>query len=113
TDAQTQQHPVPALGRNPLGNIRKIALPNLKTPGEFGQSLLCRLNGGAIAIASKQPSSRRTRGQNGCRVSSPSERQIRVAAPDPWPERFQHFGQHDRSVGEFERHALVLVSLAL
>src|SRR6185312_6168954 len=58
TDAQIKEHSVTTSRRNPVRQFRKIPAPDLEAPGKPRQPALRRLNGVAIVIASKQPSSR-------------------------------------------------------
>ena len=76
----------------------EITAPQLEAAREHGQSFGGRLKGGAIAIASKQPSSRRARLQNGRRVSTPTDRAVGVMTVGLWMERRQHLRHHDRVV---------------
>ena len=102
THAQIQQHAVATRRRNPSGHFRKIAAPDFKPSGKFfRQPPFCRFNRGAIAIAPRQPSSRRTRGQNARRVSSPTERPVGVTAARLRLQRVQHLRRHHWFVNEF------------
>src|SRR6267142_2297486 len=66
-----------------------------------------RLNGRAIAIAPVQPPIRRTRGQNGCRVSTPTGSRVDVAPAGGGPQGRQHLWHHHWLVSEFWHCALL------
>jgi hypothetical protein len=55
-----------------LAQIRKISAPYLKSPGEFRQPRPRRFNRVAISIASKVPSTWRSRVQDGFPVTTPT-----------------------------------------
>ena len=102
THAQIQQHAVATRCRHPVRQFRKISAPDFKSSGKFfRQPLLRRLNRDAIAIAPRQPSSRRTRGQNARRVSSSTERSVGVTAARLRLQRGQHLRRHHWFVNEF------------
>jgi hypothetical protein len=50
-DAQIQQHTVATIQRHPLGQIRKVSWPQLKSARKGRQVPFRRFNGGAINIA--------------------------------------------------------------
>jgi len=81
THAQVQQYSVATSRRHPIGQFPEGPLPNLESSRELRQPRPRRFNRSAIAITSIQPSLRRTRAQNGRRMSTPTDCPVRVTAP--------------------------------
>src|SRR5207249_3506793 len=75
---QVEQQSVATAFRNPVRQLRKIALPNLETAGKLGQSLAGGRNRLAVAITSVKPSARRTGRQHRPRMAPSSNRSFGI-----------------------------------